>query len=263
MQGAAAAQAQAPSSAERNVLLGGGGRGPPRPCKPGRPSLELIYCGPKASSFRQPGCSLGRRHDSPRAPPPAPTPPPPGPSRPPPADPLTAWAKVGEGLPVGVRGCRRSPHRPARTRCGAPSPLPLPLPSSPPPLPPSPLPPGPPARSLPLSPGSITQKLVKLVPDSWRRAPLQERKKEKEKGKKPARGTRGRGRKRSPWSHTAPRSPVLPPPTLLGNPHPGGQGARATLINYLWARINYSAAPGRGGRGKAEELEGGCGDHPA
>ena len=134
MQGAAAARAQAPSSAERNVLLGGGGRGPSRPCKPGRPPRASFIAALKPGSFRQPGCSPGRRHDSPprsaacsrHRPPPRPLPA--AASRP--SD--KVGPKSGRVSPWGcARPCRRSP--PPR-----PHPLRRPLPSPPLPLLPSP-----------------------------------------------------------------------------------------------------------------------------
>lgn len=173
----------------------------------------------------------------PRAPPPAPaTAPHPGPSRPPPADPLTKWAQSRGGF---LRGDARAPaagaRRPAPTRCGAPSP-PLPSPSSPPRA----------ARPFPPLPRSITQKLVKLVPDSWRRAPLQERKKGKRKREKA--GARERdGEKKARRATLRPRAPSpCPHQPCWGTPAPwGAEGARATLINYLWANQLFSC-PGKG-----------------
>lgn len=142
MQGAAAARAQAPSSAGRIPLFCGGGRGLLEAVNLAA-LLGLIYCGPAGLV---PLCrlSLGRRHDlTPRSaacsPRPHPRPLPAAASRP-----SDNVAKVGEGPPVGVRGPAAEPGRPARTRCGAPSsPPPPPLP------PPSSLLLPPPARSLP------------------------------------------------------------------------------------------------------------------
>ena len=134
-------------------------------------------------------------------------------------------------LPAGA-------HRPAPTRCGAP----------------------------PSPPPSITQKLVKLVPDSWRRAPLQERKKgEKKKGKSRREGAREK--EKGPQSETAPPDPlssVVPvPPAQPGSPnpageppHPGGRGrARNTDQLFMGESIIQLPREGEGrvrpGRGRA------------
>lgn len=85
-----------------------------------------------------------------------------------------------------------------------------------------------PSPSLPLPSPAITQKLVKLVPDSWRRAPLQERKKGKRKRKKPARArqraSEARGAKRTPRVLSAPPAPRTPN-SCLGPRLGWGEGA--------------------------------------
>lgn len=227
-------------------MLGGGGRGPRGRVNPAAPPRASFIAALKLGSFRQPGCSAGPPHDSP--------PRPAAHSRPPPGrhhhtlqQPLP---KVGEGLPKGVRApLPGGAHRPAPTRCGAPPPLPAP-----------------PARSLPSPPPSITQKLVKLVPDSWRRAPLQERKKgEKKKGKSRREGAREK--EKGPQSETAPPDPlssVVPvPPAQPGSrnpagepPHPGGRGrARNTDQLFMGESIIQLPREGEGrvrpGRGRA------------
>lgn len=83
-------------------------------------------------------------------------------------------------------------------------------------------------------PSPITQKLVRPVPDSWRRAPLQEKKKkEREKGKSkrgseqgPRRGT-GYPRAqpaRPPWGQGPQHSSISVPPQRSFS-GPGGEGA--------------------------------------
>lgn len=96
---------------------------------------------------------------------------------------------------------------------------------------------------------SITQKLVKLVPDSWRRAPLQERKKGKRKrGKAGAREREGERKARRAKlchlraKHSGPDPPPPRPPIPNGEPARtlGAQRARATQMHYLWSSQLFS-----------------------
>lgn len=158
---------------------------------------------------------------------------------PPPPAPRPRAPKVGERRPVGVR---------------------LPLPADPHPRPRALSPRRPPAAPSSLSPASpsITQKLVKLVPDSWRRAPLQERKKGKRKREKA--GARGEPGPRSDTAlpaRTAPRPRPHPrSPPLMGNPAPwGAESARhadplfmVESIIQLPREEARRGGPGRGGR---------------
>lgn len=215
-------------------------RGRPRPRSRVNPppSPGLIYCGSKAGSFRPPAAARPPR-------PAASLPPPPGRHR---QTLANVRPKLGS-VSKGGYACPRNPP-PSPQLPGAPSPPPLPLPARPR---------APPLRSPP-APPSITQKPVKPVPDSWRRAPLQERK----KGKSRREGARGRGKgprsgavRRGRAQHRArpPRAALA----LAGAGKPRALGGRARARrSIIYGRINYSAAPGRGGGG-----EGGCGDHPA
>lgn len=220
--------------------LGGGGAGPgaqfsgkecrarrgrpwpPRPCKPRCPPRASFIAALKPGSFRQQRCSPRPRNDSPA--------PPAADSRPLPDAAIRPSPVLAQSWGVSKWGCARAPRRPAPRRA-----LPAPF-----------RPPRPPALSLPPSP-SITQKLVRLVPDSWRRAPLQERKKRRmKKGEKPARGSE-RERERPAEPNCAPRPA---PPNPNGEPpHPRGQRARAQCRSIIYGRINYLAAPGRVGAG--------------
>lgn len=253
MQGAAAAQAQAPSSAERNVLLRGGRQRGPKPSKPRRPPRASFIAALKPARSASPAARRVRGLTHPR-----PLPPPPASSRPPPSDPLQRSPKVGQSLHRAyARPCPRMPLAQSPRAAECPPRLSSPLPA-------------PPARSLPPPPPSITQKLVKLVPDSWRRAPLQERKKGKRKREKAGAREREGERKAhgtKPCATCAP-STVVPvphpaPPNLMGKPRTLGDRGRAQHRSIIYGRINYSAARGRGGGGKAWGGEGSCGDHPA
>ena len=51
--------------------------------------------------------------------------------------------------------------------------------------------------------------------------------------------------------------------TLLGNPRTLGGRGRARNTDQLFMGESIIQLPREGGGGKAEELEGGCGDHPA
>lgn len=214
----------------------------PEAVKPGLPSLGLIYCGPKAGLVPPAGLLAGsavRLTPLRRLLPRLPTP---GPSRPPPADPLTTGQSRGGSPRGGARGPAAGARRPRPhpLRRSLPSP---PLSSSSPPGPPGP-------RSLPppLHNSKACQAGSRLLaPGS---APGK-KKKGKEKGKKPAAREREgeRGREKGPWSHTAPRAPSPAPTNPAGEPlHPGAEGARATLINYLWANQLFSC-PGKGRAG--------------
>lgn len=146
----------------KECLAGRGRPRPPKPCKPRRPPRASFTAALKPSSrSASPDARRVRRltHSSP----------PTAASRPLPAtirrSPTFAQSWGQSPKRVRVTLLAGVPQIPSPRRRGAPSP-----PRA--------------ARPLPPLPRSITQKLVKLVPDSWRRAPLQERKKGKRKREK-------------------------------------------------------------------------------